>query len=86
MSSVINRRRDEKCLWKSKKYRKQRTELSLQKVRNLQVIGKIANTGVYNCGKANFQKNKKLQFEIHLAKQYIMLTIFYIILYQEKAK
>ena len=41
-----------------KKYRKQRTELSLQKVRNLQVIGKIANTGVYNCGKANFQKTR----------------------------
>ena len=41
-----------------KKYRKQRTELSLQKVRNLQVIGKIANTGVYNCGRLIFKKQE----------------------------
>ena len=51
---IESQRSTKKVSGNQKKYRKQRTELSLQKVRNLQVIGKIANTGVYNCGKANF--------------------------------
>jgi hypothetical protein len=44
----------------SAKYSTESVEIRLKRtrVRNLQVIGKIANTGVYNCGKANFQKTR----------------------------